>query len=175
MSISAEGWHARATPHPAAATFQPTADTLVFVSRLSAKGSPDSFNMALFSPDIAVDASGRVLKLQPQDFSILALLAENVARLPNAGGFMSTWVVSSPITCRPNDYLHVKTPDGGLKETGVYAWDSRHTELEGPTAGYEHLPPALHELVGYAREGRAEKTESAEGTELVERIKALVR
>ncbi len=128
-STSAEGWHARATPHPDASTFQPTLNTLVFVSRLSTMAFPDSFTVALFLPDIAIDASGRFLKLQPQDLSILALLAEDVARLPDTGAFEGFWMVASRFTCRANDYLHVKTPEGGLKTTGVYAWEPRHTEL----------------------------------------------
>ncbi|KAM5535126.1 hypothetical protein V8D89_011212 [Ganoderma adspersum] len=122
-STSAEGWHARATPHPDASTFQPTADALVFVSVLSTMAFPDSFTMALFLPNIAVDAGGRVLQLQPQDFSTLALLAEDVAHLPDTGAFQGFWVVSSRFTCRANDFLHVKTLEGGLKMTGVYAWD----------------------------------------------------
>ena len=174
-STSAEGWHARATPHPDASTFQPTSDALIFASVLSTMAFPDSFTMALFRPNIAVDASGRVLQLQPQDFSTLALLAEDVARLPDTGGFQGFWVVSSQFTCRANDFLYVKTPEGGLKTTGVYAWDARHTELSMPTAGYEHLPPAMHELVGYVQEAHAEKTESKEGGELVRRIKDMVR
>ncbi|PIL33867.1 hypothetical protein GSI_03573 [Ganoderma sinense ZZ0214-1] len=182
-STSAEGWHARATPHPDASTFQPSPDALVFVSRMSTMASPDSFTMALFRPDAAVDASGRVLGLQPRDFATLALLADDVARLPDTGAFQGFWVVSSRYTCRANDYLHVKTvvtPKGegglgGLKTTGVYAWEPRHTELGLPTAGYEHLPPALHELVGYAREAYAEKTESEEGGELIRRIRAFVQ
>ncbi|KAI1783748.1 hypothetical protein LXA43DRAFT_306181 [Ganoderma leucocontextum] len=141
-STSAEGWHARATAHLDTSTFQPTADTLVFVSRLSTMASPDSFTMTLFLPDIAVDASGRVVKVQPQDFSILALLSEDVARLPDTGAFHGVWAVSSRFTCRANDYLHVRTAGGGMKTTGVYAWERRHTELGIPTAGYEHLPPA---------------------------------
>lgn len=124
-SISAEGWYARVVPHPDASTFRPTIDNLLFMHRRSAQRG-GGLVMALFLPDVAVDSDGNVLKVQPQDFAILATLIEDVARLPDTGRYKGVWPVASAATCRPNDYLAVKTPEGSLKETGVYAWSAQH-------------------------------------------------
>ena len=175
-SVSAEGWYARAEPHPDASKFQPTVEKLLFIHRINTL-CYDGFFTALFLPDIAVDSKGNILKVKPQDFAIMATLVEDVARLPTVEEPRSVWGVESDYSCRANDYLDVKTPEGGLKQTGVYAWDPRRTKLNFPEGGYEHLPPSLHELVGYSREaGRMEmRGVKPEGAALIRQIEQLVR
>ncbi|EJF60449.1 hypothetical protein DICSQDRAFT_107543 [Dichomitus squalens LYAD-421 SS1] len=173
-SISAEGWHTRAVPHPDhdALTFQPTIDNLLFTHRFSAMCA-EGFVMALFLPDIAVDSDGNVLKVQPQDLVILAALVKDVARLPDGGPFNGVWCLSSTYTCQARDHLNVKTPEGTLKQSGVYAWSPRNTALAAPTAGYEHLPASLHELVGYAWEAYAGGSREKKPSPLVDVITSL--
>lgn len=47
--------------------------------------------MALFKPDVAIDAMGRVLKVQPDDFEALKDLSQSVSTLPDTGAFRNQW------------------------------------------------------------------------------------
>ena len=172
---SAQGWHARANPHPSPASFAPTKDALVFAALLHAPADPQGFTMALFEPDVAVDARGRVLQLQPQDFARLAELAREAGQLPETGSFMNAWRVAHDRTSQKIDRLFIKTPGGDVKETSVQGWHPEKKQLKTVVAGHQELPPVLQELVGYVQEGRTEFVRGQEENKaLISQLTALV-
>ncbi|KAI0709383.1 hypothetical protein C8Q76DRAFT_786155 [Earliella scabrosa] len=175
MAPSAEGWYSRATPHPSAPDFTPTKDELVFAVLLNAQADPEGFTLAVFRPDIAVDARGRVLQLQPQDFSSLTSLAEETTRLPETGSFMNAWRVDHPVTSRPIDQLFYKTESGEYKQTSVQGWSPDRKQLKSPVGDYQELPPLLQELFGYVQEARTDYERGREeNPALLEKVKELV-
>ncbi|TBU35830.1 hypothetical protein BD311DRAFT_647507, partial [Dichomitus squalens] len=172
---SAQGWHARANPHPSAASFAPTKDALVFAALLNAPTDPQGFTLALFEPDVAVDARGRVLQLRPKDFSRLAALAREAAQLPDTGSFMNAWRVAHDRTSQKIDRLFVKTPGGDVRETSVQGWHPEKKQLKTAVAGYQELPPVLQELFGKIQEGRTDFVRGQEENEdLISQVKTLV-
>ncbi|OJT14586.1 hypothetical protein TRAPUB_8832 [Trametes pubescens] len=174
-SPSATGWHARANPHPARADFVPTRDALVLAVLLNAPVEPEGFTAALFRPDVAVDARGRVLQVQAADFAALADLAAQTTRLPETGSFLNAWRVQHDRTSQQIDRLFVPTSDGGLKETSVQGWHPDKKKLKDAVADYEELPSVLHELAGYVQEAREGfQRGQEENKALIEKIKALV-
>lgn len=174
-SASAKGWHARANPHPASADFTPTRDALVLAVLLNAPVEPEGFTAALFRPDVAVDARGRVLQVQSADFATLADLAAQSTRLPDTGSFLNAWRVQHDRTSQQIDRLFVPTSDGGLKETSVQGWHPEKKQLKDAVAEYENLPPVLHELAGYVQEAREGfQRGQEENKALIEKIKTLV-
>ncbi|KAI1794499.1 hypothetical protein LXA43DRAFT_883325, partial [Ganoderma leucocontextum] len=172
-AASAQGWHARATPHPSP-DFTPTKDALVFAVLLNAPVDPEGFTMALFQPDVAVDARGRVLQPRPQDFATLTALAQEASRLPDTGSFMNAWRVAHDRTSQKIDRLFAKTADGGIRETSVQGWDPEKTQLEDAVGGYQDVPPVLQELFWYIQEGRKGFVRGEENKALISRVKALV-
>ncbi|KAL7283510.1 hypothetical protein ACG7TL_002943 [Trametes sanguinea] len=176
-TTSAKGWHARAHPHPSSATFVPARDKLVFAVLLNAPADPEGFTMALFRPDVAVDARGRILQVQSDDFAALADLAEQINRLPETGSFMNAWRVAHDRTEQPIDRLFVPSSGGNeIKQTSVQGWHPDKKELKTPVADYNELPSALHELFGYIQEGRTDYQRGREeNKDLIERIKGIVQ
>ncbi|KAH9945995.1 uncharacterized protein BXZ73DRAFT_95507 [Epithele typhae] len=156
MAPSAQGWHARATPLPTAdaSGFAPTADALAFVVLLNAPADPEGFTMALFRPDVAVDARGRALRLQADDAVALLALAERANAMPDTGSFMNAWRVAHPRTSQKIDRLFVRTPEGRFRETSVQGWDPVLKQLKTAVGEYEELPPVLYEFFGYVQEAR---------------------
>ncbi|KAH9857024.1 hypothetical protein C2E23DRAFT_370503 [Lenzites betulinus] len=174
-TTSAKGWHARAIPHPSRADFVPARDTFVLAELLNAPADPEGFTAALFRPDVAVDARGRVLQLESADFAALAGLAEQATHLPDTGSFMNAWRVAHDRTSQPIDRLFVHTSEGGIKETSVQGWDPEKKQLKQAVAEHQELPAVLHELFGYLKEGReGHQRGQEEDKELIARIKALV-
>ncbi|KAH9901070.1 hypothetical protein C8Q73DRAFT_229568 [Cubamyces lactineus] len=174
-ATSAKGWHARARPHPSGAAFVPARDNLVFAVLLNAPADPEGFTVALFRPDVAVDARGQVLQVQPDDFAALADLAEQATRLPETGSFMNAWRVAHDRTDRKIDRLFAPTSRGEIKQTSVQGWHPEKKHLKTPVAEYTELPLSLHELFGYIQEGReGYQRGHEENRELIAKIKALV-
>ena len=174
-SASAQGWHARATPYAGAADFAASGDALVFAVLLNAPADPDGFTMALFRPDVALDARGRLLQLAPADATALAALADAATRLPDTGSFMNAWRVAHPRTSQKIDRLFAKTADGALKETSVQGWDAERKQLKTAVGDYQELPPVLQELFGYIQEGReGYERGQEENSELLAQVKALI-
>lgn len=54
------------------------------------------FSVALFKPNVAVDAMGRVFVLTEEDFSALSALAAETAGLPTTGSFRNQWRQVNP-------------------------------------------------------------------------------
>ncbi|KAJ8462344.1 hypothetical protein ONZ51_g10956 [Trametes cubensis] len=174
-ATSAKGWHARARPHPSSADFVPARDNLVFAVLLNAPADPEGFTVALFRPDVAVNARGQVLQVQSDDFTALADLAEQVIRLPETGSFMNAWRVAHDRTDRKIDRLFVPTSSGEIKQTSVQGWHPERKHLKTPVAEYTELPPPLYELFGYIQEGRDGYQRGHEDNkDLIAKIKALV-
>lgn len=173
-AMSAQGWHARAMPHPSP-DFTPTKDVLAFAVLLNAPIDPEGFTMALFQPDVAIDARGRVLQPQPQDFAALVALAQEANGLPDTGSFMNAWRVAHARTSQKIDRLFAKvTPGGDIRETSVQGWDPEKTQLQDAVGDYQALPLVLQELFGYIQEGREGFVRGEENKELISRVKALV-
>ncbi|RDX56617.1 hypothetical protein OH76DRAFT_1395739 [Lentinus brumalis] len=174
-SSSASGWRARAEPYASAAEFTPSKDALVFAVLLNTPADPEGFTMALFRPDIAVDARGRVVQLKPEDFSTLASLAEDATRLPDTGSFMNAWRVAHDRTSQKIDRLFVRTPSGELMQVSVQGWHAEKKKLQTAVGEHDELPPVLHELFGYIQEGRADyQRGQVDNAGVIEKVKALV-
>ncbi|KAI0748266.1 hypothetical protein C8Q80DRAFT_1170955 [Daedaleopsis nitida] len=176
MSPSVQGWHSRAAdPHTAAADFTPTKDALAFAVLLNAQADPEGFTLALFHPDIAVDARGRVLQLQPSDFSKLTALAAEVNHLPDTGSFMNAWRVVHDRTEQKIDRLFAKTSAGNLKQTSVQGWHTDKKQLKTAVGDHAELPAVLDELFGYIQEGReGYNYDRVDNSDLIAKVKALV-
>ena len=131
--------------------------------------------MALFRPDIILDARGHLLQAQPGDAAALAALAEEASRLPDTGSFMNAWRVSHPRTSQKIDRLFAKTADGTLRETSVQGWDAERKELKTAVGEFQELPPVLQEFFGLIQEAReGYQRGQEENVELMKQIKTLV-
>ena len=174
-SASAAGWHARAAPYTSAADFTPSKDALVFAVLVNAPADPEGFTMALFQPDIAVDARGRVLQLKQEDFSTLASLAEEAARLPETGSFMNAWRVAHDRTSQKIDRLVSRAPSGELRQVSVQGWHAEKKKLQTAVGEYEELPHVLQELFGYIQEGRTDyQRGQVDNADVIAKVKSLV-
>ena len=90
------GWHARVLSSPPLTDFVPTRDLLQFTLLRSTPAQPEGLTLALFAPDIAIDAAGRVHHIQASDFATLTTLSTRILDLPNTGSFMNTWRIRQP-------------------------------------------------------------------------------
>ncbi|KAI0647190.1 hypothetical protein C8Q79DRAFT_958099 [Trametes meyenii] len=172
---SVSGWYARTTLHPDGTDFVPARDKLVFAVLLNAPADPEGFTAALFRPDVAVDARGRVLQVKSDDFAALTGLAGQVGALPDTGSFMNAWRVAHDRTSQKIDRLFVSSADGQIKETSVQGWHPEQKKLKDAVADYEELPPVLHELFGYIQEARTDyRRGEEENKSLIFQIKAIV-
>ena len=89
-----QGWHARASAHPAGGSYEPAREDLLFVLQHSSPIEPNGFSLTLFAPDVAVDALGRVLTVQAEDFVTPRTLATKVAdesNVPDTAMFGNQW------------------------------------------------------------------------------------
>ena len=87
----------------------------------NAKLENHSLTLALFGPNIGVDASGirKVLVLKEGDFSTLSSLANQTLELPQTGNFRNTWIIRRPTTCHAIERLLVSTSESGVAETSL--------------------------------------------------------
>ena len=90
-SPSHSGWRHRSSPHPDGPSYTPTRESLVLALTRSTPVHPDGFTVALFEPNVAVDALGEVRRLAEDDFDYLKGLAQRAASLPLAGGYRNQW------------------------------------------------------------------------------------
>jgi hypothetical protein len=175
------GWHARATPLSGSerTSFEPSLSALVFASIHSTPVNPEGFTLALFTPDLAVDARGALLRLTPDDFSALsdlARMAVNPNEVPETGTFRNQWAIAHPITSRPIDRLLVPSYGdiaGEFKEVQVSGYQKGRTRLRAPVGEKTELPDVLHELFGLIQEGSEDGPGEPDET-LVGRVKVLL-
>ncbi|KIP09503.1 hypothetical protein PHLGIDRAFT_18604 [Phlebiopsis gigantea 11061_1 CR5-6] len=168
------GWHSRAQPHTSPDSFSPTRDNLVLGVVRSAPAQPNGFTLALFSPDIAVDAMGRVSVLSADDFAGLNVLARGTINLPDTGSFRNTWRVKQTRTSQPIERLLVPTSDSALREVSVQGYDKEKRDLSAPVTEYTQLPDTLWELFGLIAESREGYERGQEDVKLIGRVKELL-
>ena len=145
-----EGWYSRARPHPSPSEFIPTRDRLSFAVLHSAQADPGGFTLALFSPNIAIDALGKVLVLDEKDFDGLTALARQTLALPDTGLYRNTWRIKRDRTEQPIERLFVPHDGGGLRQTCVQGYGKDTRELKVPAG--KQLPDVLWELFGLISE-----------------------
>lgn len=170
---NAAGWRERATPLSQPTSLDITVDKLIFAAFFSAPALPNSLTLALFSPNVAVDANGTVLHLAKDDFDGLTALAHAVNTLPDSGGFRNQWRVKHPITCRPFDRVLVQS-EFGVRETSVYGWDTKLKALEEAVGTITTLPDPLYDLIGLAREAREGHEGARRSEDVVRQVKAFL-
>ena len=163
-----KGWHARSTPHDFPHDYSPTRDALKFILLYNAPVEQEGFTVALFAPNIAIDAVGSVRFLSSGDFTGLVNMAERVRiEAPETGTFRNTWVLDHKRTSQPIDrVLLLSSSDspytGSLSAedaelvniASVQGYQGDLRRLKRPVAGLEVLPEVLGEFVGLGREGR---------------------
>ena len=174
-SIPLAGWHARATPHPSPETFTPTRSSLAFAVLRNAQADPEGFTLALFSPNIAVDARGKVIIIDFDRWDAFVDLARQTVSLPKTGKFWNTWKVKQERTSQPIDRILVASAGSGeLVETSVQGWEKGKTELSEPVGDITQLPKVLDEFVELEREGRDGYVKGEEDKEIIRKVKAVI-
>ncbi|KAI0341737.1 hypothetical protein BDW22DRAFT_269156 [Trametopsis cervina] len=169
-----EGWHARAQPHPDPSSFTPDRAQLAFAVLRNAAANPEGFTLALFAPDIAIDASGQVLVAQSADFTGLVSLAKQTVDLPPTGSSMNAWRIAQPRTSQPIERLFVPGPDGQLVQTSVQGYEKGKTELSKPVGDTDQLPPLLEELFGLIGEARDGYVRGEEDAATIRKVKVVL-
>ncbi|KAG8771796.1 hypothetical protein FRC12_003403 [Ceratobasidium sp. 428] len=170
------GWHSRAAPHPDGAAYDVQKENVIFGMARNTRVEPEGFSVALFKPNVAVDAMGRVWTLNEQDFSALASLASDRTALylsPTPSNIRAPRVKHDR-TDYPIDQLYVSTSKG-LHAIGVYGHDGETTTLKPPVGEITNLPAPLNSLVTLAKEGRDGFERGTENTEVVSKVKAVLQ
>ncbi|CAE6347365.1 unnamed protein product [Rhizoctonia solani] len=165
------GWYSRATPHPDGANYDIKKDNAVLGLLRNSRVEPEGFSVALFKPNVAVDAMGRVLVLNDRDFDALTKLATLTRELPDTGAFRNQWRVKHDRTDYSIDQLYVSIPSG-LRTIGVYGHDGETTTLNPPVGEITDLPTTLNSLVTLAKEGREGFQRGQENTEVTNKARA---
>ena len=173
-SSSYSGWHTRATPYPSPDTFAPTREGLAFASLYHAPANPDGFSIALFRPNVAVDAKGDILVVTQDDFVGLEQLAKQTLDLPHTDLPMNTWRVKQRRTDMPIHRLHVPRSSDEIVETGVQGFEKGKKELKEPVSGINELPEVLHEIIGLVVEGREGYERGKANEEVIGKVKAVL-
>jgi len=173
---SAAGWHARSPLHPSGDSFVPTREALALACLYSTPVQPSGLAAALFKPDIAVDAQGRVLQLSQADFAAIKELgASSVAdNIPAAGGFRNQWRIKHARTSQPISWLRV-VDGGAIKDVSVYGYNKQKLELDPEVDGLATLPEVLDKVFGVFAEGREGLEDGGEvNSRIVELVAAVV-
>ncbi|KAL9708651.1 hypothetical protein Ac2012v2_008198 [Leucoagaricus gongylophorus] len=176
MFTSLSGWHSRAEPY--SQHFIPDQSALRLAVLRNTPVDPEGFTLALFdSPaEIAVDASGKVLRVEDADFQGLLNLADQIKDLPLTGNFRNTWVIMQPRTSQPIErvLLPVTGKDGrGLRETSVQGYDGVTTRLKTTVGGIQYLPLALQNLIGSVLEAKEALNDDRDES-MIKRVKAML-
>lgn len=170
-----EGWHSRSTPHDSPSTFTPTREALAFAVMYSGQADPEGFTLALFQPNIAVDAMGKVLVVEKDDFDGLTALAQKTPGLPQTGTFWNTWRIKQTPPARSeqviNRLLVATSKDGSLVSTSVQGYTKERTALESPVGDINEFPGVLWELFGLFTESFEEYDRGGRNTELIDLVK----
>ena len=168
------GWHIRAQMHPTPASFVPSRDSLVLGVLRSEPARPDGFTLALFLPNVAVDASGRVLLLAEADFVGLAALGEKARDLPQTRSFQNIWRVKQSRTSQPIERLFVKDQSDALYQLSVQGYEKGQRELKTPVNEYTELPEMLWELFGLFEEAREGLERGKEDQTTIQKIRDIL-
>lgn len=164
-----EGWHSRAILHPSPDTFTPTRSELEFAVLRSTPVEPEGFTLAIFRQGkIGVDAMGRVLTLNDEDYAGLEKLAMKTLDLPLTGEYKNTWIIKHPITDRPIDILLVGAQ---LKETRIQGFSKDMKELKRPTGNTTELSSVLGEFAGLVLEAREGYRRGEADASVIQKVK----
>ena len=156
MSTVAD-WRDRAERIRNPESWQPERKDLVFAVIRNAQVEHRALTLALFHPDIGVDASGNVLALKEDDFSTLSSLASQTNELPQTGNFRNTWIIRRPITNQPIERLIIPTGESEAAQTSVQGYNNQgEFELKRPVGDITVLPPLLQDLFGLILKARAD-------------------
>ena len=167
-----QGWYSRSTPHDSPSTFTPTREALAFVVLHNAQADPDGFTLALFHPNVAVDAMGRVLVVQEDDFAGLTSLAQKTLSLPQTGSFWNTWRIARERSEQVIRRLFVaESKDGELGQTSVQGYSKERTTLKPAVGSVDKLPEVLWELFGLIPEALEGYERDAGDTKLIDLVK----
>ena len=116
----------------------------------------------------------KALQLKQEDFSTLASLAEEAARLPETGSVMNAWRVAHDRTSQKIDRLFARAPSGELRQVSVQGWHAEKKKLQTAVGEYEELPPVLQELFGYIQEGRTDyQRGQVDNADVIAKVKSL--
>lgn len=168
------GWHSRANAHSSPSKFTPTRQDLALAILLNSQGIHQGFTLALFKPNIAVDAMGRIIVVPEQDFDHMVALAHKTPELPQTGGFRNTWRVHNEATGKPIHRLLVPTAEGKLVETSIYGYRKDSKKLSTPVEGSDELPDVLGEFFGLALEAEEDYEFLKEDEAVVNKVKAIL-
>jgi len=169
-------WHTRTHSHPFPHNFTPTLSSLRFLVARSTQVEPEGFTVAFFTPNIAVDARGRVLELTSSaDFDGITELAKQTTILPDTGLYLNTWRVKQARTEQPFERLHVPIADGEVKTVSVQGYDGVKRLLDEPVEGIVELPDVLWELIELVLEARKDYVRGEEDKEVIEKVKAVLK
>ena len=157
MQSAAADWRDRAERIRNPESWQPKRQDLVFAVVRNTKVEHRGLTLALFGPNIGVDASGNVLALKEDDFSALSSLASQTLELPRTGNFRNTWIIRRPTTSQPIERLLASTSESSVAETSVQGYnDQGEFELDKPVGEITVLPPLLQNLFGLILKARAD-------------------
>lgn len=148
------GWYARA--QPLLSEFKPTREHLVF-SVTHSTMARSSMTLALFAPNIAIDAIGDVLCLQESDFAGLVALAKKVMQLTKSKPSGNQWRIEHTTTCWPIDYLDIFTTEASVERMSIYGfYDPKggHLTMKDPVNGITQLPGPIVDMFLLAYEAR---------------------
>jgi len=157
MQSTVANWRDRAERIQNPESWQPERKDLVFAVVRNAPVEHHALTLALFRPNIGVDASGNVLALKEDDFSTLSQLATQTLDLPQTGEFRNAWIVRRPITSQPIERLLVSTSESVVAETSVQGYNNQgEFELRVPVGDITILPQLLQDLFGLILKARVD-------------------
>lgn len=154
-TMSDSNWTDRAKSHPSPSSWTPSRSDLAFAVVRNGPVEHHALTLALFKPDIAIDAMGNILVLKSEDFARLTGLANKTPDLPETGTFRNTWVVDQPTTSQTIDRLLVPAGDSDYKQISVQGYAANKKQLKQPVGDVAELPDVLHELFGLISYSRA--------------------
>ena len=157
MQSAVANWRDRAERIRNPESWQPERKDLVFAVVRNAPVEHHALTLALFRPNIGVDASGNVLALKEDDFSALSRLATQTLDLPQTGEFRNAWVIRRPTTSQPIERLLVSTSESEVAETSVQGYNNQgEFELREPVGDFTVLPHLLQDLFGLILKARVD-------------------
>jgi len=157
MQSAVANWRDRAERIRNPESWQPERKNLVFAVIRNAPVEHHALTLALFHPNIGVDASGNVLALKEDDFSTISRLATQTLDLPQTGEFRNAWIISRPTTSQSIERLLVSTAESAVAETSIQGYNNQgEFELREPVGDITVLPPLLQDLFGLILKARAD-------------------
>lgn len=171
-SSSIQGWHSRAQPHPDSDSYTFLRDKLALTVLRNAQVESEGFTLALFNDKVAVDAFGKVLVVEDQDYEGLIDLSNQILELPKTENFRNTWILKSLTTSQPIERIFVHK-DGEAVQTSVqgFAPGQDKTELKSPGG---EIPAALKQLTALVMEAREGYSRGDTPGPAVQKVKEIV-